>query len=130
LSAVGLKSVLKVGGRVSEIGTTVIKNEEIAEELARTAEVAKSVKFETHHLLPREFKSSFEKVGLNIEAKEFKIELPIGEHRLKPRGIHTGTENWNKKWEDFFINNPEAEKEQILKQLEKMMKELNSPKGE
>ena len=55
---------------------------------------------EMHHLLPRTFINYFERAGLNIE--EYKIPLERVLHRLKPCGIHTGAENWNKVWMDFF----------------------------
>jgi len=43
-------------------------------------------------------------------------------HRLKPDGIHTGTENWNKQWEKFFDKHPKAGKEEILDYLEVLKK--------
>ena len=75
---------------------------------------------ELHHLLPqaREFAQFFKRAGLNIE--DYKIPLDQAIHRLKPNGVHTGPENWNKIWREFMQNNPNASKEEILKQLEWM----------
>ncbi|WP_340140014.1 DUF2380 domain-containing protein [Desulfofarcimen acetoxidans] len=75
---------------------------------------------EQHHLLPQQFKKQFEKAGLDIE--KYKIPLDKADHRLKPDGLHTGTNNWNKQWDDFFKQYPEARQDQILNQLDKMMK--------
>ncbi len=77
---------------------------------------------ERHHLLPREFRPYFERVGLNIDSPEFIVELPRDLHRLKPYGLHTGLENWNKMWLEFFIKNPNATKEKILQHLDWMMR--------
>lgn len=75
---------------------------------------------EQHHQLPKQFKDKFEKAGLNIE--DYTISLDKADHRLKPGGLHTGSENWNKQWKKFFDKNPSATKGDILKQLSKMRK--------
>jgi len=41
-------------------------------------------------------------------------------HRLKPGGLHTGSDNWNKVWRRFFMENPAAKAEQIIQQLQEM----------
>ena len=73
-----------------------------------------------HHLLPqaKTLRPYFEKAGLNIE--EFKIPLSKERHILKPDGVHTGPNNWNKQWRDFFKTYPDATKAEILEQLTKM----------
>jgi RHS repeat-associated protein len=75
---------------------------------------------EQHHQLPRQFKKEFEKAGLDI--KKYKTPMDKADHRLKPDGLHTGTNSWNKQWADFFKDNPEAKQDQILDQLDKMKK--------
>jgi RHS repeat-associated protein len=77
---------------------------------------------EKHHLLPQQFKKQFKKAGLDIE--KYKILLDKADHRLKPGGLHTGANNWNKQWADFFKRKPNATKDQILNQLNKMMKDF------
>lgn len=49
-----------------------------------------------------------------------------GAHRLKPDGVHTGRwiENWNKAWRDFFRRNPDANKDEILKELIRLIKKF------
>jgi hypothetical protein len=62
----------------------------------------------------------FERAGLDIE--DYKIPLNKAAHRLRPNGIHTGpyAESWNGVWDQFFKANPNASKQEILDQLEKM----------
>ncbi len=45
-------------------------------------------------------------------------------HRLKPNGLHTGADNWNKQWRQFFEAHPQSQAEEILGQLEGMMKKF------
>jgi len=70
---------------------------------------------EVHHQLPRQFQSQFERAGLNIE--DFTIPMDKAAHRLKPDGLHTGSDNWNRQWQDFFNANPNAGQDAILEQL-------------
>ena len=68
--------------------------------------------------MPRQFKDQFERAGLNIE--DYKIPIDKAAHRLKPDGLHTGPNNWNNQWQDFFNANPNAGRNAILEQLLKM----------
>jgi hypothetical protein len=80
----------------------------------------KTGNIEQHHQLPKQFKQQFTRAGLDIE--DYKIPLDQSNHRLKPDGLHTGSNNWNKQWEDFFSDNPDAIKNDILNQLDTMQK--------
>ncbi|MBX3329345.1 MAG: DUF2380 domain-containing protein [Nitrospira sp.] len=73
---------------------------------------------ERHHLLPIQFKKQFERAGLDIE--QFTVDLSKAEHRLKPDGLHTGANNWNQQWKDFFKDRPDRTQAEILGQLERM----------
>ncbi|MBC7352009.1 MAG: DUF2380 domain-containing protein, partial [Thermogutta sp.] len=64
----------------------------------------------------------FAKRGLDIE--DYVIELEHGKHRLRPDEIHTGPENWNKRWREFFDEHPEAKKEEILEFLQRLRAEF------
>ena len=79
-----------------------------------------------HHLLPqsKDLKPFFERAGLDIE--DYKIPLDRAAHRFLPDGIHTGPseESWNGVWKQFFKDNPNASKGEILKQLAKMRKDF------
>jgi len=78
---------------------------------------------EPHHNLPRQLTKRFNSCGLDIE--DYVTYLPRDLHRLRPDGLHTGLENWNKVWRQYFANrqSPESreeEAEEIFKQLIKM----------
>ena len=75
-------------------------------------------RIERHHQLPRAFRKQFERAGLDIE--QFKVDLPSGTHRLKPGGLHTGPNNWNRQWKEFFEQNESPTRHQILDQLDRM----------
>ena len=81
---------------------------------------------EAHHLLPIKFEKLFNRVGLNIE--DFVIPLDEYIHRRKvagkPYGLHTGQENCNKQWQQFFDEHPgySYTQKDVLKQLRKMRK--------
>jgi len=90
--------------------------------VVRAAEGEGARVIERHHLLPRRFREYFEAAGLDINAPEFIVELPRDVHRLKPYGLHTGPDNWNRLWRDFFTENPNASPEEILQYLDWMMR--------
>ncbi|MBA8889701.1 RHS repeat-associated protein, partial [Dokdonella fugitiva] len=80
---------------------------------------------ELHHLLPqaKRFKNFFKRAQLDIE--DFKIPLDRATHRLKPDGIHTRDGgDWNKVWDRFFEANPNATRDQIIRQLERMRRDF------
>lgn len=55
------------------------------------------------------------------------------DHRLKkdgkPHGVHTGSDHWNKQWEDFFKNNPDPTWEEVEAKLAEMKKYYNDNRG-
>lgn len=113
----------KLGRYLAKYGdeaAAVLKSLDKANDARRAAEAARVI--EKHHLLPREFADRFAKAGLNIE--DYVIELERGKHRLKPDGIHTGPDNWNKRWREFFRKYPEAKREQILEFLQHLRAEF------
>jgi hypothetical protein len=106
-------------------GSTLRGGLRAADELAGLVEagakrVSGGTRLERHHLLPREFKEYFEEGGLDIE--DFVMPLPVDVHRLKPGGLHTGPEHWNKQWRKFILRNPEPDPSDILEHLEVMMR--------
>ena len=78
--------------------------------------------FERHHQLPRQFRRQFERAGLNIV--DYVIDLERSRHRLKPNGLHTGTDNWNKQWRDFFDEHKNPRPEEILEYLDQLRREF------
>jgi hypothetical protein len=81
-----------------------------------------ATRIERHHQLPRAFRQQFERAGLDIE--KFTVDLPVDAHRLKPGGLHTGSDNWNKQWKGFFEQNDNPTQQQILDQLDRMRREF------
>ncbi len=83
--------------------------------------------YQVHHLLPqaRTLAPHFEKAGLNIN--EFTVNLATDAHIFKPYGIHTGQNNWNKAWYQFFEKNPTANDRQILEHLDTMVIQFGIP---
>jgi len=59
-----------------------------------------------------------------LDIEDFIEKIPKDKHRLEPNGLHTGSNSWIKQWEDFFKDNPDAGKKEILDQLEKMKKDF------
>jgi hypothetical protein len=75
---------------------------------------------EVHHTLPRQFAPKFKRFGIDIE--NYKSYLSRDQHRLLPKGVHTGTDNWNAQWKRFFKGNPELDPKDILRLLNDMLK--------
>jgi len=75
---------------------------------------------ERHHLLPLQFADRFKAKGLDPE--DYVIRIPASRHRLAPYGVHSGRyeDSWNGRWEQFFNQNADPSREQILEQLRRM----------
>ncbi|MEP0766968.1 MAG: DUF2380 domain-containing protein [Fimbriimonadia bacterium] len=55
---------------------------------------------EAHHLFPKQFRERFRAMGIDIDT--YILRVPKEKHRLKPGGLHTGPEHWNKWWKEFW----------------------------
>ena len=75
-------------------------------------------KVEIHHLYPQEFKSFFESKGINVD--DYGINLTKELHRGANVNSFHGTQ-WNKEWRDYIINNKNASKVNLEKQLKQML---------
>ena len=104
------------GASLAGLGGFIVKHADEAAEFAKV--------IERHHLLPRQFAKHFRKAGIeNID--DYVIELPRGLHRLTDyNGIHTGPRNWNKRWKEFFEENPNAKLEDVFKHLKRLIDEF------
>ena len=71
-----------------------------------------------HHLLPRQFEHKFVAAGLDIDDAEYGVVLEALDHTGQG-GLHP---SWNREWGAFFEKHPNADKSQIIAQLEKMKK--------
>ena len=120
---------VKAGEKAVELAKAIDKSSEAAKvvEVSGGAMKAASAatKYETHHLLPKQFRSFFENAGLKIDAPEYLMKLEKGEHRLIPNGVHTlSGGDYNKAWKEFIDANPNAGAQEILDQMERMKTEF------
>ena len=82
---------------------------------------------EEHHNLPRQFATKFNACGLDIE--DYVTYLARNLHRLRPGGLHTGSENWNKIWRRYFAEGQtqtpdEQQADEVLNQLIQMWEKV------
>jgi hypothetical protein len=79
---------------------------------------------ERHHNLVKEFENRFRECGL--EPEEYVTYLPRDMHRFLPDGAHTGPNNWNSQWRQYFQTqgSRKPDPEEILMQLMKMWKDV------
>jgi Predicted lipoprotein of unknown function (DUF2380) len=92
------------------------------EEIARVRRERGLPELELHHTLPRQFAPQFNEAGIDIE--NYRAYLPRDQHRLLPKGLHTGTDNWNAQWKRFFEKQKDSKQKEILKLLNDMLKGL------
>ena len=50
-------------------------------------------------------------------------------HRLKPGGLHTGPDNWNKWWRDFWRRYPENVREPSIDEVMDYLEEMGKHFG-
>lgn len=103
-------------------------------ELARTA-AAKATSFVSatvtaatrtnyHHIFPQQFREKFAKLGLK-EIDEYTIVLPEQFHQALHAGRSSGAPGrYNKLWDDFFRQNPDATLDNVVDFAEKMLKDF------
>jgi RHS repeat-associated protein len=70
-----------------------------------------------HHMIPWEFRYLLPK-GMNIN--DYMKVIPAWRHNLKPCGIHTGPNNYNKMWREFFYTTEDPTRGQIMEQMYKL----------
>lgn len=92
------------------------------EEIAKVRSEQAFSNLEAHHALPREFASQFEAASIDIG--DYIVYLLRHQHRLRPNGLHAGSEHWNIQWRRFFEMKREPSAEEILEQLNNMLKQL------
>jgi RHS repeat-associated protein len=72
-----------------------------------------------HHLYPQQFKPNFDSAGIDIDSSSGGWVLDNDFHTGKG-GLHP---SWNKAWDEFFKQYPDASKQQIQNQLSKMFED-------
>ena len=77
----------------------------------------KGVNWPKNHLLPREFRQWFKRIGINIDHYMVSIPLPLHE------AIHDGIGGWlwNAAWREWIKNNPNATPQDVFKQVAVMI---------
>lgn len=73
--------------------------------------LTKALKLHRHHMIPWEFKYMLPK-GININ--DYIKVIPAWRHNLKPWGIHTGPNNFNKAWREFLRSPKKRTTQEIL----------------
>jgi len=121
-TAKGAKIAAK-GVKAATKASRAAKAAKVAKGGSKGIEAARSA-IEMHHLLPKakEFAPFLKRAGLDVE--KLKIPMSKAGHRLKPGGLHTGPENWNKMWREFFRENRKPSRKEILEQLEYMKRKF------
>jgi hypothetical protein len=92
------------------------------EEIARIKAGRGLSYLEPHHNFPRQFSPQFPACG--IEPENYLTYLPRSFHRLRPDGLHTTSINWNARWDEFLSDQPTAKREELLKHLHGMWKNV------
>jgi hypothetical protein len=77
---------------------------------------------EPHHTLPRQFSRRFNDLDIDIE--DYIVHMPKYLHRLLPNGLHTGPNNWNARWEEFFEEHKNPTPDEIFEHLNYMLKQI------
>src|SRR5262249_32384876 len=77
---------------------------------------------EVHHPFPLQFQDRFKAWGINPE--DYTMLVPVGRHRLKPAGLHTGPDHWNKQWDRYIKDARVLNDEHAIKHLSSMMKQI------
>ena len=82
----------------------------------------RSSDLERHHTFPLEFEAKFRACGINPE--DYVLPVARAEHRLRPDGIHTGSDHWNSQWRRFLKEHDRPTPEQFFGQLNMMLKRI------
>lgn len=80
--------------------------------------VENGMPWEAHHFLPVQFKEYFIKAGVNFNDKAFGQYIPKSVHGIWHKGANGG--EYNELWENFFFQNPQATKDQILTEVTRL----------
>ena len=74
---------------------------------------------EAHHMLPQQFKKYFKDAGLNINDPKYGYWLTPADHRGNGKAYR-----YNKAWEEFKKQNPNADAEKIVDEMKKLMYDI------
>jgi hypothetical protein len=91
-------------------------------EIARLRCQRGSLGLERHHAFPLEFEANFRACGIDPEA--YAMFVPKGLHRLRPDGLHTGSNHWNAQWRQFIQEQKKPTPEKFFNHLNTMLRKL------
>jgi len=75
------------------------------------------MEFEEHHLLPQQFRTTFEAMGIDID--RYTVRMYRWRHKMKELGLHS--RGWNKEWETFLSNPRNRTPGRVFNKLQRMI---------
>lgn len=77
-----------------------------------------------HHIMPQRFRDFFEARGIDID--QFTVELTEGRHlrSIHGRGDAITPGGWNRRWQDFIQDNPNASAREVYQHAGRLMDEF------
>ncbi len=78
-----------------------------------------------HHLFSQQFKGFFKNAGIDIDNYTVALGRTVHLSKVHGRGGGALRGNWNKEWSDFISKNPNANREQIFQQMNKMRRDFH-----
>ena len=111
-----IKGGLKAGGLVAKFGVSKFTARNFRSNLIKLTGIEPAGK-QAHHLLPQQFVKRFERIGLDINNPQFGRWLDNDLH-LK------GAYKYNNEWSLFFETNPSPTQAEVLKEADRIMREV------
>jgi RHS repeat-associated protein len=78
----------------------------------------KYFKIHAHHMIPQQFEKLAYEAGINVN--DYIKRIPVWKHILKPFGIHTGPDHYNKAWKEFFNKMKNPTRQEILTEMDRL----------
>ncbi|MCC7047622.1 MAG: DUF2380 domain-containing protein [Alphaproteobacteria bacterium] len=94
----------------------------VEEEMRHAGERQGFPRLELHHHLPRQYWSRLPQ-EVDPNSAEYTAWILRELHRLKPQGMHSGSDNWNKVWGDYLAKDYAKTKRTMDKQLDTMIRD-------
>jgi len=92
----------------------------VEQEIMRTRSTMPIPRLERHHLLSKQHRGLMP-LEVDIESREYTAWLLREVHRLTPKGLHTGPDNWNKELARRLYQHAELNKEKIDREVREMV---------
>ncbi|MBL8704748.1 MAG: hypothetical protein JNM30_07895 [Rhodospirillales bacterium] len=92
----------------------------VEQEIMRTRSTMPIPRLERHHMLPKQHRGLMP-LDVDIESREYTAWLLREVHRLAPKGLHTGPDNWNKELARRLYQHAELNKEKIDREVREVV---------